>query len=166
MMDMRPANVDIVKRSGITISGEGHGARRPKRDKESDSRQEQAALRPITNMQMKKFADFRIMKKQKDNGDSHKNRQTKQPGPGKHDRAFSLSRRYLGRGPDSGSIYLMERRLQFDPVADWERELRGALCERNPRTTLGRQISVVIGQMLALPGRGGKQKADPSLRSG
>src|SRR5260370_14937542 len=151
MMDMRPANVAIVKRAGITIRGEGHGTRRSESDEKSDSRQEQTALGPITNMQVKKFADFRIMKEQKDNGDSHKNRQTKQPGPGKHDRAFSLSRRDLSRGPDSGSIYLMERRLQFDPVADWERELRRALCERNPRSTLGRQISVVIGQMLALP---------------
>jgi hypothetical protein len=46
-------------------------------------------------MQVKKFADFRIVKEQKDDGDSHKNRQTEQPGLGQHDRAFSLSRTVL-----------------------------------------------------------------------
>src|SRR5258708_28566417 len=103
MMDMRPANVDIVKRSGITISGEGHRTRRSESDEKSDSRQEQTALGPITTMQVKNFADFWLMKEQKDNGDSHKTRQTKQPGPGKHDRPFSLSRRCLPRAPASGS---------------------------------------------------------------
>ena len=117
-------------------------------------------------MQVKKFADFRIMKEQKNYRDSHKNRQTEEPGPGKHDCTFPQSRRYFGGGPDSRSIYLMERRLQSDPVADWERGKEAALCERNPRTTLGRHLSVAIGQMLALPGRGGKQEADPSLRLG
>ena len=95
MMDMRAANVDIVKRADAPVSGESHRARHRKRDEESDSRQEKPALRPITDMQVKKLADFRIVKEQKDDGDSHKNRQAEQPGLGQHDRAFSLSRTVL-----------------------------------------------------------------------
>ena len=73
MMDMRPADIHIVKRTSITVSGVSHCARHCKRDEESDSRQEEPALGPITDMHVKKFADFRIMKKQKDGGDSHEN---------------------------------------------------------------------------------------------
>jgi len=87
-MDVRPANVDIVKRASVTVSAVRHCARNAKREEEPDSRQEKAALRPITDMQVKEFTDFRIMKEQKDDSDSHKNSQTEQPGLGQHDGVF------------------------------------------------------------------------------
>jgi len=73
MMDMRPADIHIVKWTSITVSGVSHCARHCKRDEESDSRQEKPALGPITDMCVKKFAHSRIVKKQKDGGDSHEN---------------------------------------------------------------------------------------------
>src|SRR6266478_8924630 len=89
-MDVRPVNVDIVKRASVTVSAVRHCARNAKRDEEPNGRQEKAALRPITDMQVKEYTDFRIMKDQKDDSDSHKNRQTEQPGLGQHDGAFPL----------------------------------------------------------------------------
>src|SRR5260370_29218889 len=91
MMEMGAVNEDIVKGApGVAVNGVSQGERQGKRDEEADSRQEKPALRPIANMQMKKFADFRIVKEQKDDGDGYENRQTEQPGLGQHDSRLLL----------------------------------------------------------------------------
>jgi hypothetical protein len=57
MMDMRPANVNVVKRAEVAVSGVGPGARDRKSEKESDGRKEKPAFRPIGDMLVKKPAN-------------------------------------------------------------------------------------------------------------
>jgi hypothetical protein len=84
-MDMRTADVNVVKRADVAGSGEGHRARHRKCDKESDGREEQPALGPIADVPVKKLAHAGIVQEQKDDGGGHQNGQSEQPGPGRHD---------------------------------------------------------------------------------
>jgi hypothetical protein len=49
VVDMRAANVSVMKRGDVAVSAVSHGARHRKRDEKSDGREEKPPLRPITH---------------------------------------------------------------------------------------------------------------------
>jgi hypothetical protein len=89
VMDMRPANVNVVKRAEVAGRGVGPGARDTKGEKESDRRKEKPPFRPIGDMLVKEPANARMVQNPEDDCGSHKKRQSEQPGPDQHDSALS-----------------------------------------------------------------------------
>lgn len=73
VMDMRAANVNVVKRTEVAGSGESQRARHGKGDEKSDGREEKPTLRPIPDMLVKKLAHAGMVQEQKDDGGGHKN---------------------------------------------------------------------------------------------
>jgi hypothetical protein len=57
VVDMRAANVKVMKRRGVAVSAVSLGARHRKRDEKSDGRKEKPALRPITQVRVKQIAE-------------------------------------------------------------------------------------------------------------
>jgi hypothetical protein len=66
VMDMRAANVNVVKRRDVAGSGESQRARHGKGDEESDGREEKPTLRPIPDMLVKKLTHAGLVQEQKD----------------------------------------------------------------------------------------------------
>lgn len=91
---MCATDIDIMEVADIAGSGVGNEARRGKGEEKPDGRQEQTALRPIPDMQMEKFADLRMLKEQKSEGDSYQNGQAEQPHGG-YDCCCSFARTAL-----------------------------------------------------------------------
>ena len=88
-MDVRPANVNVVKRAEVAGSGVSQRAGDRKGEKESDRRKEKPAFGPIGDMLVKKPANARMVQHPEDDCGSHKNRQSEQPGPQEHECALS-----------------------------------------------------------------------------
>jgi hypothetical protein len=68
-MDVRPADVHIVKRADAAVGGVSQRARHGERNEESDGCQEKPAPWAIMDMQVKQVTDFPVAKEQQDGGD-------------------------------------------------------------------------------------------------
>jgi hypothetical protein len=77
VVDMRAANVKVMKRRDVAVSDVSHGARHRKRDEKSEGPKEKPALRLITHMRVKQIAEARVVHEQEDDRDRQKNGKSK-----------------------------------------------------------------------------------------
>jgi len=88
-MDMYSTDVNVTKGSDVTGSEESHRAGQGEGAKESDRSKEKAASGAIRNMQVKKLSYARMAQNEENSSSRDNNRNSEQPGRGRHEVATS-----------------------------------------------------------------------------